>query len=104
SSAPPSSPACRPGSHARSSRRGTRADAGSRRSSNGRADTACYHSGVSAQGAVSSFGRRVVARARAELRLTGLAIWRGALGIYNSNDLTFASSIAYYALLSLFPF
>lgn len=25
-------------------------------------------------------------------------------GIYNSNDLTFASSIAYYALLSLFPF
>lgn len=53
---------------------------------------------------MSSFGRRVVARARAELRLTGLAIWRGALGIYNSNDLTFASSIAYYALLSLFPF
>ena len=40
----------------------------------------------------------------AETRLTGLAIWRGALGIYNSNDLTFASSIAYYALLSLFPF
>ena len=25
-------------------------------------------------------------------------------GIYNSNDLTFASSIAYYSLLSLFPF
>jgi membrane protein len=46
----------------------------------------------------------VAARARAELRLTGLAIWRGALGIYNSDDLTFASSIAYYALLSLFPF
>ena len=40
----------------------------------------------------------------AETRLTGLAIWRGALGIYSSNDLTFASSIAYYALLSLFPF
>jgi membrane protein len=40
----------------------------------------------------------------AEIRLTGLAIWRGAIGIYNSNDLTFASSIAYYALLSLFPF
>jgi YihY family inner membrane protein len=59
---------------------------------------------VSAQAAVSSFGRRVVARARAEARLTGLAIWRGALGIYNSDDLTFASSIAYYALLSLFPF
>ncbi|HWT46131.1 MAG TPA: YihY/virulence factor BrkB family protein, partial [Vicinamibacterales bacterium] len=29
---------------------------------------------------------------------------RGVVGIYNSNDLTFASSIAYYALLSLFPF
>lgn len=53
---------------------------------------------------MSSFGRRLAARARAELRLTGLAIWRGALGIYNSDDLTFASSIAYYALLSLFPF
>src|SRR4051812_20152034 len=34
----------------------------------------------------------------------GLAIWRGVVGIYHSNDLTFASSIAYYALLSLFPF
>jgi membrane protein len=40
----------------------------------------------------------------AETRLTGLAVWRGAIGIYSSNDLTFASSIAYYALLSLFPF
>ncbi len=41
---------------------------------------------------------------RGEIRLTGLAIWRGFLGFYQSNDLTFASSIAYYALLSLFPF
>ena len=48
--------------------------------------------------------RRMVARAHAEGRLTALSIWRGALGIYNSDDLTFASSIAYYALLSLFPF
>jgi membrane protein len=48
--------------------------------------------------------RRIAAWVRAELRLTGLAIWRGALGFYNSDDLTFASSIAYYALLSLFPF
>jgi membrane protein len=31
-------------------------------------------------------------------------MWRGVTGIYNSNDLTFASSIAYYSLLSLFPF
>jgi membrane protein len=48
--------------------------------------------------------RHVAIRAKAELRLTGLAIWRGAMGVYNSEDLTFASSIAYYALLSLFPF
>jgi membrane protein len=36
--------------------------------------------------------------------LTALAIWRGFVSFYNSDDLTFASSIAYYALLSLFPF
>jgi len=51
-----------------------------------------------------SFGRRAVLRAYAEIRLTALAIWRGVTGIYHSNDLTFAASIAYYALLSLFPF
>lgn len=50
------------------------------------------------------FGRRFLVRARAEARLTLLAIWRGVTGIYQSDDLTFASSIAYYALLSLFPF
>ena len=33
-----------------------------------------------------------------------LAIWRGVVGVYNSDDLTFAASIAYYSLLSLFPF
>jgi membrane protein len=32
------------------------------------------------------------------------ASWRGFIDFYNSNDLTHASSIAYYALLSLFPF
>jgi membrane protein len=36
--------------------------------------------------------------------LFGLAVWRGLVGFYNSDDLTYASSIAYYALLSLFPF
>jgi membrane protein len=41
---------------------------------------------------------------RAGLRLLGLAAWRGFVSFYNSNDLTFASSVAYYALLSLFPF
>ena len=48
--------------------------------------------------------RRAAQRVGGEARLTGLAVWRGIVGIYNSNDLTFASSIAYYALLSLFPF
>jgi membrane protein len=48
--------------------------------------------------------RRILLRVRREIRLTGLAIWRGAIGIYNSDDLTFAASIAYYSLLSLFPF
>lgn len=48
--------------------------------------------------------RRAATWLHTEIRLTGLALWRGAVGIYSSNDLTFASSIAYYALLSLFPF
>jgi membrane protein len=48
--------------------------------------------------------RRALTRARAEVQLTGLAIWRGIAGIYTSDDLTFAASIAYYSLLSLFPF
>jgi membrane protein len=50
------------------------------------------------------FISRALARATAEIRLTGLALWRGLRGIYEGNDLTFASSIAYYSLLSLFPF
>jgi membrane protein len=37
-------------------------------------------------------------------RLTGLALWRGFVGFYNSDNLTHAAAIAYYALLSLFPF
>jgi membrane protein len=47
---------------------------------------------------------RFALRAQAEVRITALAIWRGLTGFYNSDDLTFASSIAYYSLLSLFPF
>jgi membrane protein len=38
------------------------------------------------------------------LRLAGRAAVRGAVDFYNSNNLTFASSIAYYSLLSFFPF
>jgi membrane protein len=60
--------------------------------------------GESEQGTRLPWVRRAVSRAPAEIRLTGLAIWRGVTGIYQSNDLTFASSIAYYSLLSLFPF
>ncbi len=43
-------------------------------------------------------------RLRDILRLTGLSFWRGFLGFYSSDNLTYAASIAYYALLSLFPF
>jgi len=60
---------------------------------------------VSVQGTRSAqLLRRAFVRAWAEVRLTALAIWRGLKGVYSSHDLTFASSIAYYALLSLFPF
>jgi membrane protein len=57
---------------------------------------------------VSGRTRRVAAwllrEARAVIVLTGQSIWRGFLEFYNSDDLTYAASIAYYALLSLFPF
>jgi membrane protein len=36
--------------------------------------------------------------------LVGRALWRGLVRFYNSDDLTYAASVAYYALLSLFPF
>jgi membrane protein len=47
---------------------------------------------------------RLLRRVRAELRFSGLAAWRALVELVNSNDLTHAASIAYYALLSLFPF
>jgi membrane protein len=47
---------------------------------------------------------RILRRLRTELRFSGLALWRGVVELVNSNDLTHAASIAYYALLSLFPF
>jgi membrane protein len=37
------------------------------------------------------------------MRLIALAAWRGVGELYNSEGLTHAASIAYYALLSLFP-
>lgn len=47
---------------------------------------------------------RILRRLRADLRFSGLAAWRGFVRLINGNDLTHAASIAYYALLSLFPF
>ena len=48
---------------------------------------------------------RVLARRTRELgRLTGLALKRSVISFYSSDNLTYAASIAYYALLSLFPF
>jgi membrane protein len=44
------------------------------------------------------------ARAAGGLRLIALAAWRGVGELYNSDGLTHAAAIAYYALLSLFPF
>jgi membrane protein len=43
-------------------------------------------------------------KARDIARLTGHSLWKGFLGFYTSDNLTYAASIAYYALLSLFPF
>jgi len=41
---------------------------------------------------------------RQHLRLIASAAWRGVGELYNSDGLTHAASIAYYSLLSLFPF
>jgi membrane protein len=43
-------------------------------------------------------------RARSVALLTAQSFWRGFEGFYNSDDLTYAASVAYYSLLSLFPF
>ena len=48
--------------------------------------------------------RAVGRRARDIARLTGLSFWKGFQSFYDSDNLTYAASIAYYALLSLFPF
>jgi len=48
--------------------------------------------------------RAIGHRAREIARLTALSFWKGFQGFYDSDNLTYAASIAYYALLSLFPF
>jgi membrane protein len=57
---------------------------------------------VAARGA--QLWRQTLTRVRAQMKLAGLALWRGVTGFTHSDDITFASSIAYYALMSLFPF
>ena len=47
---------------------------------------------------------RILRRLRAELRLSGLAAWRALVELVNGSDLTHSAAIAYYALLSFFPF
>lgn len=42
-------------------------------------------------------------RPAGQSRLIALSAWRGVTGLYDSDGLTHAASIAYYTLLSLFP-
>ena len=51
-----------------------------------------------------ALARGIGRRTRDILRLTAQSAWRGFQGFYHSDNLTYAASIAYYALLSLFPF
>jgi membrane protein len=55
---------------------------------------------VAGAAALRAFARRM----GVVVRLTAQSFWRGLEGFYNSDNLTYAASIAYYALLSLFPF
>src|SRR5215213_4174156 len=48
--------------------------------------------------------RAIGRRARDIAGLTGQSFWKGFQGFYSGDNLTYAASIAYYALLSLFPF
>jgi len=51
----------------------------------------------------SALVRRIGARCSTELVRVTQASWFGVKRLLESQDLTYASSIAYYALLSLFP-
>lgn len=54
-------------------------------------------------GALVGIAVRWIRGFRAALWLVGRAAWRGLLGVYYSDDITHSASIAYFALLSLFP-
>ena len=49
-------------------------------------------------------GRDLGAELKETWRITRLSAWRGVVEFYEADNLTYAASIAYYALLSLFPF
>ena len=61
-------------------------------------------SGSVVRGRARGESQRLVRRAKTHSVLLAQAAWGGVLGIYESDDLTYAASIAYYALLSLLPF
>lgn len=62
------------------------------------------HSNGDDGGGVVHVAKRLSRRAGKSLRLGVLAAGRGVIEFFNSENLTFAASIAYYALLSIIPF
>ncbi|RPI49601.1 MAG: YihY/virulence factor BrkB family protein [Acidobacteria bacterium] len=48
--------------------------------------------------------RDLIAELKETWRITRLSAWRAVIEFYEADDLTYAASIAYYALLSMFPF
>lgn len=48
--------------------------------------------------------RDLIAELKETWRITRLSAWRAVTEFYEADDLTYAASIAYYALLSMFPF
>jgi membrane protein len=59
---------------------------------------------VSARPPSARLVKRVVVKTRLIARLTVLSLWHGFVSFYESDNLTYAASISYYALLSFFPF
>jgi membrane protein len=53
---------------------------------------------------VSWRSRDISEELRETWRITRRSAWRAVVDMYESDDLTYAASIAYYGLLSLFPF
>jgi membrane protein len=49
-------------------------------------------------------GRDLAAELKETWRITRLSAWRAVVEFYEADNLTYAASIAYYALLSMFPF